>query len=669
MQQAVGARGQVHERAETGGLNDLAVVNLARFRDMRVGDGIDDALRLLGSLAALGGDVDGAVVLDGDLGAGVLLDLIDHLALRADNLADLVDRHLGGDDTRSERAHFGRAVDALVDQVENRGAGFLRLLQCGGEHVGRNTVELGVQLQRGDELGGTCHLEVHIAECVLSAQDVGQRLVDVLAVNVTRDQAHRDACNRGLQRHAGGQQRQSGGAHGAHGGGTVGANGLGDLTDGVRELLATRQHRHEGLLGEGAMADFAALRGADTAGFAGRIRRHLVVVHVPLGLRAAQRVDLLFHLEHAERGDTQDLGFAALEEGGAVHARHDVHFGGQGTDVAQSAAVDAVVLGQDAAAHNLALQLLERVAEFLFLLGVVHVGELVGQLLAHLFLDFVDALLTRQLFRDGQGFVELGVGDFVDAVVKVLGVLREQLELLGRLRSLGLELVLRFANRLDERLGGLKTAGDDFLIRLGLALVIDEVPGVLAGTGLDHGDRDITVLDHTAGDDDLEDRALTLAPAREGDPLAVDQGETHAGNRAFEWQTGNHGGRGCGVQGKHIVGVVRVDSEHGLHDLHFVAQRVREQRAQRAVDDTAGENRLGARAALTAEEGARDLARGVHLLFHVNGQREEVVVLLRAGTGRGGGQDHRIIIKIGGNSPIRLLGETTRLETQRALAK
>ena len=63
------------------------------------------------------------------------------------------------------------------------------------------------------------------------------------------------------------------------------------------------------------MADFAALRGADTAGFAGRIRRHLVVVHVPLGLRAAQRVDLLFHLEHAERGDTQDLGFAALEEG------------------------------------------------------------------------------------------------------------------------------------------------------------------------------------------------------------------------------------------------------------------------------------------------------------------------------------------------------------------
>ena len=256
------------------------------------------------------------------------------------------------------------------------------------------------------------------------------------------------------------------------------------------------------------------------------------------------------------------------------------------------------------------------------------------------------------------------MGDLVDAGVQLVGVLGEQLEVLGLLGCLLLELVLGFTDHLDERLGGFETLRDDFLVRLDLALVVDEVPGVLAGTGFDHGDGDVTVLDDTAGDHDLEHGALTLAPAREGDPLAVDQRQTHAGDRAFERQAGDHRRSGGRVQGDDVVGVVGIDGQHGLHDLHFVAQRVREQRAQRTVDDTARQDRLGARAAFTAEERARDLARGVHLLLHVDGQREEVVVLLRAGTGGGGGQNHRIIVKIGCHRAIRLLCETTRLEAQ-----
>ena len=669
VQQTVGTRGQVHERAEGRGLDDLAVVGFAGFRNMRVGDLVDDLLGLLGGFAAFGGDEHGTVILDGDLGAGILLDLVDHLALRSDDLANLVDRNGGGDDARGELAHLGRAVDALVDDLEDGGAGFLGLLQGGGQDVGGNAVQLGVELQGGDELGSTGDLEVHVAERVLGAQDVGQGLEDVLAVHITGHETHGDARDGGLQRHAGGEQRQGGCAHGAHGGGTVGTDGLGDLTDGVRELLAARQHRHQGLLGEGTVADFAALRGADAAGFTGGVRRHLIVVHVTLGLRTGQCVDLLFHLEHVQGGDAQNLGFATLEQCGAVHARHDVHFGGQGADVTQATAVDAVVLGQDAAAHDLALQLLERVADFLVLLGVFHVGELAGEGGLDAFLDLVDAVLARQLFGDGQGFVEVGVGDLVDAVVQILGVLREKLEFLGFLRGDLLELGLGLADHLDERLGGFKTAGDDFLVRLGLAFVVDEVPCVLAGTGFDHGDGDVAVLDNAAGDHDFEHGAFALAPAREGDPLAVDQGQTHAGDRAFERQAGDHGGSGCGVQRDHIVSILRVDGEDGLNDLHLVAQGMREQRAQRTVDDTAGEDGLGTRATFAAEEGAGDLARGVHLLFHVDGQREEVIVLLRAGTGGGGGQDHGVVVEIGGDCAVRLLGETTGFEAQRALAE
>ena len=261
------------------------------------------------------------------------------------------------------------------------------------------------------------------------------------------------------------------------------------------------------------------------------------------------------------------------------------------------------------------------------------------------------------------------MGDLVDAGVQLVGVLREELEFLGLLGGDLLELVLSLANHLDERLGGLKTTGNDFLIGLGLTLVVDEVPGVLAGTGLDHGDGNITVLDHAASDHNLEHGALTLAPTREGNPLAINQRQTHTGDRAFERQTGDHGGGGSGVQGDDIVSVIRVHGEHGLDDLHFVAQGVREQRAQRAVDDAAGEDGLGARAAFTAEERARNLAGSVHLLFNINGQREEVVVLLRAGTGGGGGQNHGIVVEVGGHSAIGLLGEAAGLEAQRALAK
>ena len=669
MQQAVGARGQVHEGTEGGGLHNLAVVGFAGFRNVRVGDLVDDLLGLFSAVATFGGDEHGTVIFDGDLRTGLFLNLVDHLALRTDDFADLVDRNGGGDDARCVRAHLGRTIDALVDDFENGGTGFLGLLQSRGQNVCRNAVELGVKLQGGDEFGSACDLEVHIAECVFGTENIGQGLEDVLAVNITGHEAHGDARNRGLQRHACSEQRQGGGAHGTHGGGTVGTNGFGDLTDGVRELFTAWHHRHESLLRQRTVADFAALRGADAAGFTGGVRRHLIVVHVTLGLRTGQCVDLLFHLEHVQGGDAQNLGFATLEQCGTVHARNDVHFSGQGADVAQATAVDAVILGQDAATHDLALQLLERIADLLFLFGIVHVGEFTGESGLDALLDLMDAILARQLLGNGESLVEISVGDFVDAVVQIFGVLREELEFLGFLRSDVLEFGLSLADHLDERLGGFKTTGNDFLVRLGLAFVVDEVPGVLTCASFDHSDGNIAVLHHAAGNHDFEHGALTLAPTRESDPLTVDQSQTNAGNRTLERQTGNHGGSGSSVQSDNIVGIVRVDGEHGFHNLHFVAQRVREQRAQRTVDDTASQNRLGARTAFTAEERARNLAGGVHLLFHVHGQREEVVVLLRAGTGGGGRQNHRIIVKIGGDGTIRLLGETTGLEAQRALAK
>ena len=149
---------------------------LADLGHVRVGDRVDRRPRGLGRRAVGGADVDRAVVLDRDVGAGLLLDLVDHLALRPDDLADLVDRDLHRDDARGERATSrpGASIASAMTSriVQPRVAG---LGQRAGEHRRGDAVELGVELDGRDELAGAGDLEVHVTERVLGAEDVGQR--------------------------------------------------------------------------------------------------------------------------------------------------------------------------------------------------------------------------------------------------------------------------------------------------------------------------------------------------------------------------------------------------------------------------------------------------------------------------------------------------------------
>src|SRR6266852_1009881 len=79
VQQPVPAGQQRHEGTEGGRLHDCAEEPLADLGDVRVSDRVDRGPCRLGRGAVGGADVDGAVVLDGDLGAGVVLDRVDHL--------------------------------------------------------------------------------------------------------------------------------------------------------------------------------------------------------------------------------------------------------------------------------------------------------------------------------------------------------------------------------------------------------------------------------------------------------------------------------------------------------------------------------------------------------------------------------------------------------------
>src|SRR4029077_9866903 len=86
------------ECAEVHDPGHLAEVLLANL-DV-AGQALDPADRLLRRLARGGGDLDGPVVLDVDLGPRLGGDLPDHLAAGTDHVADLVDRDLHGVDAR-----------------------------------------------------------------------------------------------------------------------------------------------------------------------------------------------------------------------------------------------------------------------------------------------------------------------------------------------------------------------------------------------------------------------------------------------------------------------------------------------------------------------------------------------------------------------------------------
>ena len=263
---------EVHEGAEVHHLDDGAVVDGADFRI--VGDRLDPVDRRLDRLRVGGGDLHRAVVLDVDLGAGLLDDLADHLAAGADHFADLVGRDVEHLDARRVLAELGaRLRQRLRHLAEDVHAAVLRLGQRDLHDLFGDAGDLDVHLQRGDAALGAGHLEVHVAEMILVAEDVGEHREAL----VLEDEAHRDAGGRPLERHARIHQRERGAAHRRHRGRAVRLGDLGDDADRVGEVVLVRQHRMDRAPGELAVADLAALGAAHAAGLADRIGREVVV--------------------------------------------------------------------------------------------------------------------------------------------------------------------------------------------------------------------------------------------------------------------------------------------------------------------------------------------------------------------------------------------------------
>lgn len=144
------------------------------------------------------------------------------------------------------------------------------------------------------------------------------------------------------------------------------------------------------------------------------------------------------------------------------------------------------------------------------------------------------------------------------------------------------------------------------------------------------------------GDDEVEAGVLELFGGRVDHEGVVDVAHAAGADRAAEGNAREREGGG----GADHRGNVRIDHRVGREDvdddLHFIEEAVREERADRAVDEAGRERFLFGGTAFTLEEAPGDLAGGVGLFDVVDREREEVLAGLGFLLGDDRGEHDRV---------------------------
>ena len=603
MDHAVLAGSDLDERAEAGRADDDAL-KLAVDLGV-VGDELDGLARLCDHVLVGAGDVDVAEVVDVDLDAGLVDDLVDRLAAAADDLSDLVGVDLEGDD-------LGRILGQVRSRSRQNGEHLAEDLQPAvlrlGESLAQDSLvdalDLDVHLDRGDTLGGACDLEVHVAEEVLKPLDVGEHLH--LGLVFIADESHRDAGDRSLERNACVHQSERGAADGCLRGAAVAGQNFADRADRVREAVLGREHGLERPFGERAVTDLAPSRALHRLGFADAVRREVVVVDVSLADFVVETVELLHLGDAAQRAAGQDLGLSSGEHAAAVNSRQDARFAPNGSDLGQLSAVGTDAVVEDLGADLLFLHRVENFADVLLALGEL-LFEMSVDIRVEVFFRLLSLLSVKVLEHLVHLLVRIRSDSRVDlfgGMIEVgleLGLAHLLLNVLDERDDL-LDLFVTEQNRADHLLfGQLVGARFDHQDRLFGAAErqVQSAPVTLLGVGVDH------ILTVDIADDDRTGRPR---------PRNVRNGQR---DRAADHRI--HFGRNVGVHRK-----------AGRDDRDVIVEALGEQRTERSVDQSRRQDRLVAGSALALFETAGDLADGVHLLLKVYAEREKVDALARS---------------------------------------
>ena len=192
--------------------------------------------------------------------------------------------------------------------------------------------------------------------------------------------------------------------------------------------------------------------------------------------------------------------------------------------------------------------------------------------------------------------------------------------------------------------------------------LVHNVVGHLVGLGLDHDDLLVR-----GGDGRRHAVGFLLGGGGVEEEFFTVPAEDDAGDGAVERDIGNRNGGGSADHRGDLRGAVAVNGEHFAGDDNIVAQIGREERAHRAVNETAREHGVQRRTAFAAVKAAGDTADGVKLFVEVHGEREVVDTVLRARR-RGGGHENTGVAVADENGSVAELGHLADLHEERTAA-
>ena len=171
-----------------------------------------------------------------------------------------------------------------------------------------------------------------------------------------------------------------------------------------------------------------------------------------------------------------------------------------------------------------------------------------------------------------------------------------------------------------------------------------------------------------ACDREVQRRDLSLLFRRVDDEFIVDAADAHTGNRSHKRDIGNGQRARSTEHGRELRLVVRLDGKDRGDNLYVVAEALREQRANRAVNQTGTQHGLARRTAFALDEAARNLAGRIHLLLIIDRQREKVNAIARLSRGRGRHEHDRIAVTYE-HGAIRLLGHLAVFDDERTASE
>ena len=296
-------------------------------------------------------------------------------------------------------------------------------------------------------------------------------------------------------------------------------------------------------------------------------------------------------------------------------SRKDTDLRVKRTHLVDASAVDALAVVEQPAADDVLLKLVHTLVELRLGVGVLLLELGVYGIVNDLQVGVTDVLVV-------------GVHRGADAVD---GEGLDVLEHVG-VDFLALELELFLA---DGRLY-LVDEGDDLsaFLKAAVDAFDHDFVGNHLGAGFDHDDLLIGGGD---GHGHLAD--LALLGGGVDDVFTVDVADADGADRSVPRNIGDRDGDG-GTDHGYLLGLaVGVHAHDGVDHADVVAHILREQRADGAVDDAGGEDRLLAGSSLSAEEAAGDPAHGIELLFVVDGKRE-IIDALTGRFGRRRGRKH-----------------------------